>query len=166
MSAAHKSAELDRQGRKGSKETRQRQSIEAPIESLPNRGSAERLLADVADGAGLSRGIVNFHFESKEKLLVETLRYLSDEYRAHWRRALHEAGPTAADKLWALVLARRAWARTLLMAVCAYEAVSQIVELSRDTHPSLLVLASTSISVLILIAVSSTDAGRWVERRR
>ena len=26
-------------------------------------------MADVADGAGLSRGIVNFHFESKEKLL-------------------------------------------------------------------------------------------------
>ena len=30
-------------------------------------------MADVADGAGLSRGIVNFHFESKEKLLIATL---------------------------------------------------------------------------------------------
>ena len=37
-------------------------------------------MADVADGAGLSRGIVNFHFESKEKLLVATLQYMADEY--------------------------------------------------------------------------------------
>ena len=45
-------------------------------------------MADVADGAGLSRGIVNFHFESKEKLLVATLQHMADEYAAHWRDAL------------------------------------------------------------------------------
>ena len=40
-------------------------------------------LADVAKTAGLSGGIVNFHFESKEKLLVETLRSLAAEYRTN-----------------------------------------------------------------------------------
>ena len=45
-------------------------------------------MADVAKAAGLSSGIVNFHFETKEKLLVETLKYLADEYRANWQKAL------------------------------------------------------------------------------
>ncbi len=52
---------------------------------------------------GLSRGIVNFHFESKDKLLVETLRTLSEEYRNHWQAALAAAGPSAAEKLLAFV---------------------------------------------------------------
>ena len=56
-------------------------------------------MADVADGAGLSRGIVNFHFESKEKLLVATLQYMADEYSAHWRHALHKAGDDPARQL-------------------------------------------------------------------
>ena len=56
-------------------------------------------MADVADGAGLSRGIVNFHFESKEKLLVATLQYMADEYSAHWRAALQKAGDDPARQL-------------------------------------------------------------------
>ena len=66
-------AEPEKRGRKASKETRQQQLIEATIDSLAKRGYSETTMADVADGAGLSRGIVNFHFESKEKLLVATL---------------------------------------------------------------------------------------------
>ncbi|GIR39252.1 MAG: hypothetical protein CM15mP51_00320 [Porticoccaceae bacterium] len=38
-------------------------------------------MADVTKLAGLSLGIVNLHFETKEKLLVETLRFITDEYR-------------------------------------------------------------------------------------
>jgi AcrR family transcriptional regulator len=62
-------------------------------------------MADVADGAGLSRGIVNFHFESKEKLLVATLQYMADEYAAHWRAALQKAGDDPANQLGVLVAA-------------------------------------------------------------
>ncbi|MGK9168315.1 transcriptional regulator BetI [Inquilinus limosus] len=92
-------------GRRQPKETRRQELIEATIDAIARHGYEETTMAVVADRAGLSRGIVNFHFESKEKLLVETLRSLAEEYRAHWRRALHAAGPTAAEKLWALVLA-------------------------------------------------------------
>ena len=35
---------------------------------------------DVSQGAGLSQGIVNFHFKSKELLLIETLKFISNEY--------------------------------------------------------------------------------------
>jgi TetR/AcrR family transcriptional repressor of bet genes len=62
-------------------------------------------MADVAKGANLSHGIVNFHFHSKEQLLVETLRYVTEEYRAVWMKAVQRAGPGAADKLAAFLLA-------------------------------------------------------------
>lgn len=98
-------ADGERRGRKASKEQRRQQLIEATIDSLARRGYSETTMADVADGAGLSRGIVNFHFESKEKLLVATLQYMADEYSSHWRSALARAGQEPADRLWALVAA-------------------------------------------------------------
>jgi TetR/AcrR family transcriptional repressor of bet genes len=94
--------EPEKRVRKATKETRQQQLIEATIDSLAKRGYAETTLADVADGAGLSRGIVNFHFESKEKLLVATLQYMANEYHQNWLSILDKAGERPADRLWAL----------------------------------------------------------------
>ena len=109
--------------RRQPKEMRRQELIEATIDAIARHGYEETTMAVVADGAGLSRGIVNFHFESKEKLLVETLRSLAEEYRAHWRRALGEAGPAAARKLWALVLAdfdRKVCSPRKIAAWCAF----------------------------------------------
>jgi len=103
--AADARSETERRGRKASKETRRLQLIEATIDSLAKRGYSETTMADVADGAGLSRGIVNFHFESKEKLLVATLQHMYDEYSAHWRAAMAKAGTEPAALLRALVAA-------------------------------------------------------------
>ncbi len=86
-----------------SKELRRQQLIDSTIDSIAKRGFAETTLADVATGAGLSRGIVNFHFESKDQLLVETLRYLSEEYRQNWQRSLARAGGSAIERLLALI---------------------------------------------------------------
>jgi AcrR family transcriptional regulator len=74
--------------RKASKDVRRQQLIEATIEVIGRKGYAGATVADVAKAAGLSSGIVNFHFETKENLLAETLKFLSDEYRAHWQGAL------------------------------------------------------------------------------
>src|ERR1043165_7360050 len=98
-------ADTEKKGRKASKEVRQLQLIEATIDSLAKRGYAETTMADVADGAGLSRGIVNFHFESKEKLLIATLQHMYDEYSAHWRASLQKAGDDPARQLQQLVWA-------------------------------------------------------------
>ena len=62
-------------------------------------------LTDVASLAGLSHGLVNFHFQSKEKLLSETLLFLAEEYRANWTAALANAGPTPAERLDAMLRA-------------------------------------------------------------
>lgn len=91
--------------RKASKEARREQLIEATIDTLASKGFAAMTLADVAKAAGLSGGIVNFHFETKDKLLVETLRHLALEYRTNWRSAIAMAGPSAAERLEALLSA-------------------------------------------------------------
>lgn len=80
---------------------RLRQLIEATIDCIAQRGYAGTTLAEVADGAGLSRGIVNFHFHSKERLLIETLRYLSQVYDRNWREAVKKAPASAAARIWA-----------------------------------------------------------------
>ncbi len=90
-------------GRKASKEVRRRQLIEATIDVLARRGFADLTLADVVGKAGLSRGIVNFHFESKDKLLTETLRFMARSYEDHWRAAIAKAGPSPAEQLWSVV---------------------------------------------------------------
>jgi len=136
VSVTADAGEADRKGRKASKETRRLQLIEATIDSLAKRGYSETTLADVADGAGLSRGIVNFHFESKEKLLIATLQAMADEYAAHWQAALDKAGPSAASRLWALVAAdfdRKICTKRKLAAWCAFWGEAK----SRPTYQAL-----------------------------
>ncbi len=91
--------------RRESKEARREQLMDATLEVLARRGLAQMTLADVAAAAGLSRGIVNFHFESKERLLLATLTRLSEEYDAAWREGLAAAGPAPAERLRALLCA-------------------------------------------------------------
>jgi TetR/AcrR family transcriptional repressor of bet genes len=78
--------------------------ITATLNSIAKRGFADTPLARVAEGAGLSRGIVNFHFRTKQALFLETLKFISNEYRGQWLRAFDRAGPTAAEKLEAVLM--------------------------------------------------------------
>jgi TetR/AcrR family transcriptional repressor of bet genes len=85
------------------KDARRVQLIEATIASIARRGFADTTLAHVADKAGLSRGIVNFYFKSKEELLVETLRYMAGEYEQFWTAAVARAGADPAARLLATI---------------------------------------------------------------
>lgn len=91
--------------RKQSRDARRVQLIEATIETLAETGYARTTLTAVAKRAGLSHGLVNFHFETKEKLLTETMLYLAEEYRQNWTAALEKAGPTPAERLEAMLRA-------------------------------------------------------------
>lgn len=91
--------------RKLSRDARREQLIAATIEVLAARGYARTTLTEVANQAGLSHGLVNFHFETKEKLLTETLLFLAEEYRQNWLTALEAAGPSPAEQLDALIRA-------------------------------------------------------------
>lgn len=89
--------------RTASRDTRRRQLIDATMKCIARRGMGNTTLADVAREAGLSQGIVNLHFRSKENLLGETLRYLADEYRSKFETALERSGPEASSQLLALM---------------------------------------------------------------
>ncbi len=86
-----------------SREARRVQLIDATIRTLATRGYARTTLTEVARTAGLSHGLVNFHFDTKEKLLAETLAHLADEYQRNWMQALEAAGPDPARRLNALI---------------------------------------------------------------
>ena len=49
------------------------QVLDAAIDVLAKRGIAATSVQDIADGAGLSKGAVHYHFESKDELLREVL---------------------------------------------------------------------------------------------
>jgi TetR/AcrR family transcriptional repressor of bet genes len=85
------------------KEQRREQLIKAAIASVAKRGLSGTTMAEVTREARLSLGIVNLHFQSKDKLLVEALRYLAEEYQSAWSRALGNAGSDPAARLAALV---------------------------------------------------------------
>ena len=92
-------------GRKASKDVRRQQLIDATIKVLGQKGYAALTVADVAKAAGLSTGIVIFHFQSKDGLLAATMQALAEEYRAHWEAAMNRAGTSSAARLEALLLA-------------------------------------------------------------
>ena len=73
------------------------------MKCIARKGMSSTTLSDVAKEAGMSQGIVNLHFESKDNLLAETLATLAGEYREKFDKALSNAGPAAADKLWAIM---------------------------------------------------------------
>jgi TetR/AcrR family transcriptional repressor of bet genes len=85
------------------KEERQQQLIQATIRSVASNGMSDTTMATVSREAGLSQGIINLHFQSKDRLLVETLRFLSEQYREAWEKAVSKAGDSPADKLAAMV---------------------------------------------------------------
>lgn len=98
-------ARADAPPRKASRETRRLQLIEATIEVLAQRGYASTTLTEVARRAGLSHGLVNFHFATKDKLLAETLQFLAEEYRQNWQTYLDLAPPGPGAQLDALLRA-------------------------------------------------------------
>jgi TetR/AcrR family transcriptional repressor of bet genes len=91
--------------RKDIKDARRLQLIEATIDSIAKFGFARTTLADVARQAKLSQGIVSFYFESKEELLIATLRHMVEAYEAFSAAAAKRAGQSPAARLEALVAA-------------------------------------------------------------
>lgn len=93
----------NRTSRTATRERRRQQLIDATMKCIGRKGIGGTTLGEVAKEAGLSQGIVNLHFESKDNLFRETLRALAGEYRTQFDRALARSGPSPADKLFALM---------------------------------------------------------------
>ena len=86
-----------------SKERRRRQLIDATIKCISKKGLGSLTLGDVASEAGLSQGIINLHFKSKDNLLSETLRFLIEDYDAQFMQTVEQPSRSAAETLLALM---------------------------------------------------------------
>ncbi len=62
------------------KAERRQQLIDATIRCIAQYGLSATTMQMVTKEAGLSLGIANLHFQSKENLLKETLRFVAEEY--------------------------------------------------------------------------------------
>lgn len=82
---------------------RRQQLISATTKCISKWGISGTTMANVASEAGLSQGIVNLHFQTKDNLLSQALQFLADEYKELFERTLRKSGPTASDKLLALM---------------------------------------------------------------
>lgn len=87
------------------KDKRKAQLIAAAYESIAKRGLMETTITHISKGAGMSRGIINFYFTSKEIMLRETLKTLIDEYEAEWGEALSKSSEEGRARIDALIAA-------------------------------------------------------------
>ncbi len=82
---------------------RRQQLINATVESIAKHGISGTTMTTVTGFAGLSIGLVNFHFKTKEILFEETLRFLAEEHRDQWRKSYDKADLAPEAKLLAIV---------------------------------------------------------------
>ena len=93
--------------RQHKQDQRKIQLIQATMESIAKRGLTETTITHICKEAGLSRGIVNFYFDSKERLMRGVLAYFLEEYEAIWQQALSKAQKGAkSERLEAIIRAQ------------------------------------------------------------
>jgi AcrR family transcriptional regulator len=79
-------------------EQRRTEILETTCQVVVERGFAATRVSDVASRLGVSTGLIHYHFESKELLLAEALRYAAEQDIARLEQELEQAH-TALAKL-------------------------------------------------------------------
>lgn len=77
--------------------------LQAAVDSIAVNGLGRLTLDRVADRVGISRGLVVFHFKSKENLVEAVLQYLGTQYSGGWRAIVEEKNEDDITKLWRLI---------------------------------------------------------------
>jgi len=83
---------------------RRRQAlIKATIAIIAKHGASGTTVERVARKANVSVGLMNFHFDSKERLFRETFRHLSEEYEQVWQQNLRSVGADPRARLQRMI---------------------------------------------------------------
>ncbi|MCP4876675.1 MAG: TetR/AcrR family transcriptional regulator [Gammaproteobacteria bacterium] len=98
-----KVAEVTKDKRRIRGEESRKQILKSAIDNIAIRGLGSLTLDRVAEKLGVSRGLVVFHFKSKNNLIMEVLEYLSRKYSGGWNAIAREEGLTDIEKLLRLV---------------------------------------------------------------
>lgn len=83
--------------------SRRRELIEATITIIAKFGYSGTTVSRVAKAAGVSVGLMNFHFESKDKLFKEIFKYLADEYDQVWASLVAQCSDDPWDRLKTMI---------------------------------------------------------------
>lgn len=67
---------------------RHQEIVEAAARVITERGLAETRIADIAEQAGVSPGLILYYFESKDRLLSEALTYANDQFYLRMSREI------------------------------------------------------------------------------
>ncbi len=86
------------------KQDNRRKLIDATIAVIAESGISGVTVSRVVERAGVSRGLINLHFDTKEAMLAETLETLSSEWSEIWRDILEQSFENEAERLVALLL--------------------------------------------------------------
>ena len=101
-----------RQGRPSFiEEARRRQIVDTAIRTIATRGYSQSSLAEIAREAGISKGVISYHFEGKVELLEEILSRLMREPAEYIKQRV-DACSTAHEKLRAYVTANFGFMQT------------------------------------------------------
>jgi TetR/AcrR family transcriptional repressor of bet genes len=103
--SSHK-PETQRTARAEAKAERRLQLIEATIDCIAKFGLSGTTMAKVTELAGVSLGLANFHFNSKDQLFEAVLQHLADKQRALWQSRRQGPDKTSGDLLQAIVESR------------------------------------------------------------
>ena len=83
--------------------SRRKELIEAAIHVIAQHGYAGCTVGKVAQRAGASQGLMNFHFKSIDLLLEAAFNHLADEFDQAWKARVAEAGSEPWDRITAMV---------------------------------------------------------------
>lgn len=81
------------QGRYKKSEASRAQVLDAAVSVLAKKGVGGTSVQDIADGAGLSKGAVHYHFESKDELLARVLERCFEVMEMKTRAAFEVEAP-------------------------------------------------------------------------
>ena len=81
---------------------RREEILAAAVEQVRQRGLAATRVIDVARALGVSKALVHYHFDSKEKLLADAFAYAAQRDLDSMARAARSDG-TALERLWAVL---------------------------------------------------------------
>ncbi len=89
-------------GRPSNKEQRRQQITQGLMETMAHNGYDKASIQAIAKAAGLTPGLIHYHFKTKQEILVELINNLNGKAQARFQARL-EMTSTATDRLNAYI---------------------------------------------------------------
>jgi len=86
-------------------EARRKQLIEVTIQTIAENGFVNASLAEIAKRAGVSTGVINYHFSNKDELIKKTIASILQEIYQYIQAQVDQAGESASAQLTAYIKA-------------------------------------------------------------